>query len=105
MSVRLSLVDLRDPSTLVQVLEEAFKFVPQIHWFDVLSPTSVDFPSPADPFSYYHKLGVTPIGMVQDPLAKAIVWADAENRREWGPQRVVLRCDVANVMLRIGLIV
>lgn len=105
MSIRLPVDSVRDPNTLVQALEAATRFIPEVHWFDVLVPTDADFPSSAKPFSFYHKMGVTPLGMVDDKLAKAIIWADADNRREWGPQRVVLRCDVANVTVRIGLIV
>lgn len=100
MSVRLpSLVDLRDPNTLVQVLQEALKNVPEIHWFPVT------FALPFAPFSLYHNIGKTPLGMVQDPMIDAIVWAEPDDRRDWGPQRVVLRSNAENAMMRVGLVV
>lgn len=99
MSVRISLIDLNDPNTLVQALQQALRFVPQIHWFEV------PFPVAGDPVSVYHKLGETPAGMVFDAISSALVWATMEDRREWGAQRVVVRCNVSGATMRIGLIV
>lgn len=97
--IRLAITDLRDTNTLVQAIENALRFVPQIHWFPVL------FPAADSPVSVYHKLGETPKGMVFDPLISATAYALPVDRVEWGAQRVVVRCNVSGATIRIGLIV
>lgn len=109
MSIRLSVDSVRDPNTLVQALESVTRFIPEIRWFRVL------FPTINAPLSIYHKIGRTPLHMIADAIVDVLpgtevvvipqCWATLDDRNEWGPERVVVRCSQSGVTVDIGLIV
>lgn len=99
MSIRLSVDSVQDPNTLVQALAAATRNIPEIHWYPTIFVTG------SAPQSIYHKLGVVPSYMVVDALADANVWATPVDRKEWGPERVVVRCSASGATMNIGLIV